>query len=118
MTTPTRFTDALTGYVRGDWEYQSKVYNEEWDESWIPAFSTFNARVGIEHGHFTVEGFVKNIGNNMDSTRSTRVTDSRAAAASIYPTLGGFPQTIAGEQNVAGTAKKPRQYGVRVAFKF
>ena len=105
-------------YLRGDWEYQSKVYNEEWDQSWIEAFSMVNARVGLESGSWTLEGFVKNATDNSDTTRSTRVTDGRAAAASVYAPNGGFSQTIAGEQNVAGTAKKPRQFGVRVAYKF
>ncbi len=112
-------TSDLTLYVRGDWEYQSKVYNEEWDQSWVPAHSTINARVGVQYENWTLEGFVRNATNNDDTTRSTRVTDGRlAASAASYPTLGGFSQNIAGQQTVAGTAKKPRQYGVRLALQF
>lgn len=108
-------------YVRGDWEYQSKVYNEEWDQSWVPAFSTINARIGIEHNNWTLEGFVKNATNNSDSTRSTRITDSRGAGTPglyVYPPVAGQSQIAAGEQSIAGTAKKPRQYGVRLNYKF
>ena len=115
-----RVSDTLALYVRGDWEYQSKVYNEEFDYSWVPDFSTINLRVGAEIGeHITFEVFGRNLTDNDDSTRETRVTDSRAAAiAASYPSLGGFSQAIAGEQNIAGTAKKPRQFGVRVAYRF
>jgi Aldehyde dehydrogenase family len=56
-----------------------------------------------------LEGFVKNAGDDANSQRSTRVTDSRAGViAASYPTLGGFSQGIAGQQNVVETAKKPR----------
>lgn len=117
------YTQPLTGdlsaYLRGDWQYQSKVYNDEWNQSWIPAFSTVNARVGIENGTWTLEGFVRNLTDDDHSQRSTRVTDSRAGAVTgSYPTLGGFSQGIAGQQNVAETAKKSRQYGVRVGYKW
>lgn len=104
-------------YLRPDWEYQSKVYNEEWDQSWVPAHGIVNARIGIEDHSWTFEGFVRNATDDMNTTRSTRVTDGRGFSTS-YPALGGFSQAIAGEQNVAGTAKKPRQFGVRVAYQF
>ena len=41
-----------------------------------------------------------------------------ATAAASYPTLGGFSQNIAGQQNIAGTAKKPRQIGVRLGYRW
>jgi len=112
-------SDRWFGYLRADWEYQSKVYNEEWDQSWIPGHGIVNARVGVENGSWTTELFVRNANNDSNTTRSTRVTDGRAAAiAGSYPALGGFSQAIAGEQNVAGTGKKPVQYGVRIAYQF
>ncbi|WP_394760453.1 TonB-dependent receptor [Phenylobacterium sp.] len=118
-----RLSSTLALYARGDWEYQSKVYNEEWDQSWVPSHGVVNARVGMELNNWTFEGFVRNAGDDNNTTRSTRVTDGRlgsaySGAANAYPTLGGFTQTIAGQQTVAGTAKKPRQYGVRLALKF
>lgn len=106
-------------YIRPDWQYQSKVYNEEWNQSWVPAHSMYNLRAGIENGSWTFEGFVKNASDDDNTTRSTRVTDGRLGAITgSYPTLNGFSQGVAGQQNVAGTAKKPRQYGLRVSYSF
>jgi F0F1-type ATP synthase membrane subunit c/vacuolar-type H+-ATPase subunit K len=44
--------------------------------------------------------------------------EAAAPAAGSYAPLGGFAQGIAGQQTVAGTAKKPRQFGVRIGYQF
>jgi outer membrane receptor protein involved in Fe transport len=110
-------------FARGDWQYQSKVYNEEWDQSWIPGHGLANLRFGVENAHWSTELFVRNLTDDSNTTRSTRVTDGRIGAAyGTYPPLvaGGitYPQTAAGQQTVAGTGKKPRQYGLRVSYQF
>jgi iron complex outermembrane receptor protein len=112
-----------TFFARGDWQYQSKVYNEEWDQSWIPGHGLANLRFGMENAHWSTEVFVRNLTDDSNTTRSTRVTDGRIGAAyGTYPVLvaGGvtYPQTAAGQQTVAGTGKKPRQYGLRVSYQF
>ncbi len=115
-------SNGFSVYARGEWLYQSKVFNEEWNQSWVPEHSTFNARAGIQSDRWTFEGFVRNAADDENTTRMTRVTDGRIGAAytgaGAYPTLGGFSQQIAGQQTVAGTAKKPRQFGVRLAVRF
>ncbi len=115
-------SNGFSVYARGEWLYQSKVYNEEWNQSWNPAFSMFNARIGLQNETWKLEGFVRNLTDDEHTTRMTRVTDGRIGAAytgaGAYPTLGGFSQQIAGQQTVAGTAKKPRQFGVRLAVRF
>jgi outer membrane receptor protein involved in Fe transport len=110
-------------FTRGDWQYQSKVYNEEWDQSWIPGHGIANLRFGVENAHWSTEVFVRNLTDDSNTTRSTRVTDGRIGAAyGTYPPLqvgtALIPQTAAGQQTVAGTAKKPRQFGLRVSYQF
>jgi iron complex outermembrane recepter protein len=112
--------DTWNFYARGDWQYQSKVYLEEWDASWIPPIHMVNARFGIENGSYTIEVFGRNLLDDDTGPRTTRVTDGRNNNAGIsgYPSINGVAQGAAGAQNFASTSKKPRQFGIRLGYSF
>lgn len=133
-------TDTLNAYVRADYQYQSKVYLEEFNSAWIGAAHLAGLRLGVQNDNFTVEGFVRNLLDDDHSARITRATYQAVggnnpqnivppqppAGTTNYPSVPTPPGSAvastnagaAGNQSFADTARRPRQIGVRVAYKF
>jgi iron complex outermembrane receptor protein len=70
------------GYIRADYIYTGKQYDTDANTAWIPDSNRFNARIGIQNGHYTVEVFGKNIFND-------KTPISITGAATNYVT-GGY----------------------------
>ncbi|UVO50692.1 TonB-dependent receptor [Sphingomonas sp. SUN019] len=125
-------TDTVNGYIRADYQHQSKIYLDEWNDAWMGAANLAGLRIGVQTGRITVEGFVRNLLNDDHSARTTRVSFTGVGGTSCavgavcpvgsYPTittpLGTFPAGAAGNQSFADTARRPRQVGVRLGYKF
>ena len=96
-------------------------------------------RIGVKNDSVTFEGFIRNAFDDDHSPRTTRATyqavgggnpqnivPQPAPANTTYPNIAapagsGVATTAAGaagNQSFADTARRPRQFGVRVAYKF
>ncbi|MCW2498279.1 TonB-dependent receptor, partial [Jatrophihabitans sp.] len=95
-----------TFFARGDWQFQSKWYESELNLATSPAFSIFNARVGVHNDSWTLEFYGKNLSNSDHPYRLTRASDAYAGVSNLT------------NQNVAFVPRVPRQFGVRAAMKF
>ena len=114
--------DRWNGYVRADYQYQSKVYFDEFNFAWTPPANVANVRIGAESGNVTLEAFVRNLFDDDHSPRATRAVyaspTGATAAAFTYPAINGTPAGGAAVQNVGATPRKPRQLGVRLGYRF
>jgi len=102
----TPLTDHWDFFTRGDWQYQSKWYESELNLATAPAFSIFNARVGVRSDHWTFEFYGKNLSNSTHPYRLTRASDPAAGATNLV------------NQSIAFTPRVPRQFGIRAALKY
>jgi iron complex outermembrane receptor protein len=76
-------------YVRGDMTYQSKEYEDEEDLSWVPSRTLFNLRAGLSSGHWSVDAWVKNLGNLHYVSSAFVLVGTNGAGTSAYtPFLG------------------------------
>lgn len=128
--------DDTEGFIRADYQHQSKIYLDEWNDAWMGAANLAGLRIGAQSRGITVEAFIRNLFNDDHSPRTTRVSFTGVGGASCsvpqtqagtcpagnYPAvtnaLGSFPAGAAGNQSYADTARRPRQFGVRVGYKF
>jgi hypothetical protein len=111
-------TQSLSGdYKRpltGDWEwfakasyqYQSRMWNEEWNWSWSQSLTTFTGGLGVRNGSLNVELYCRNCSDEKGPGRIGRSTDLR------YGPLR--------QDNFAlgWLLKRPRQYGVNASYAF
>jgi iron complex outermembrane recepter protein len=98
-----------TWYVNGDLNYVGKTYVDESNLAYCKAYTTANARVGVEKEGLRVEGFVRNLTDENAWASCARWTDFDSA-----PSI----QQLTNFQGVAVTPLNPRQYGLRVVVKF
>ena len=130
--------DRVKGYIRADYQYQGRIFLDEWNDAWMGAANLGGLRFGVQDEHVTVEAFVRNILNDDHSARTTRVsfTGVGGAACSVaastatpptcapgtYPAINTQGTVVsagsAGNQSFADTARRPRQFGVRLGYKF
>jgi iron complex outermembrane receptor protein len=89
---------ALDGYVRLDWVYQGKVYEDPTNLAWIPPTGHVNLRLGVIRGNVQVEGWVTNLFDDIGYTN-----------AQMYENL------IDNFNNLASVALPPRRtFGLRL----
>ncbi len=68
-------TDDIDGYLRVDWNYQGKIWEDETNLAWIPASSKTAVRVGVTRGNLTAEGYVTNLFDDTSWSGVQRSTD-------------------------------------------
>lgn len=123
----------LDAFVRADYQYQSRVYIEEWNASWMGPANLAGLRLGVRNNRWTAEVFSRNLLNDDHSPRVTRATYQPVGGNGVlapgepgpngtYPPVvtpfGTTPAGAAGNQSVADTARRPRQFGVRLGYRF
>jgi iron complex outermembrane receptor protein len=76
-------------FVRADATYQSKEYEDEENLSWVPSRTLVNMRAGLSHGRWSVEAWVKNLGDLHYVSSAFVLTGTNGAGSSAYtPFLG------------------------------
>jgi len=76
-------------FVRADATYQSKEYEDEENLSWIPSRTLINMRVGLSHGPWTAELWVKNLADLHYVSSAFSLVGTNGAGSSAYtPFLG------------------------------
>ena len=128
--------ETTTGYIRADYQYQSKIFLDEWNSAWIGAANLAGVRIGIQTKHLGFELFVRNLFDDDHSARVTRASFvavggsacSVAASAAKTCAAGNYPAVVtaygtttagaAGYQDIADTARRPRQFGLRGTLTF
>lgn len=98
-----------TFFANGDLSYTGKTMVDESNLAYCKAYTLGNVRVGGEKGGVRVEGFIKNLFDDDSWAACARWTDFDSA-----PTIG----LLVNYQGVAVTPQVPRQYGLRVSYKF
>ena len=96
-------------FVNGDLSYVGKTYVDESNLAFCKSYSLANVRVGGEKDGLRVEGFVKNLFDDDSWAACARWTDFDSA-----PSLA----QLTTYQGVAVTPQTPRQYGLRLTYKF
>jgi len=96
-------------FANTDVSYTGKTFVDESNLAYCKAYSLTNVRVGGEKDNLRIEGFVKNVFDDDSWAACARWTDFDSA-----PTLG----QLTTYQGVAVTPNMPRQYGIRLAYKF
>ncbi|MBA2934800.1 TonB-dependent receptor [Sphingomonas sp. CGMCC 1.13654] len=116
-----RLNDRWSYYLRADYEYAGRVYNEEFDYSWTGPTNLVNAYIGLESDHYSIQLFVKNLTQERTALKTFRFVDTRAAGG-VYPaiqsTIGPIPAGAAGYENLSAYPRTPRQFGVTLGYKF
>jgi iron complex outermembrane receptor protein len=83
------FADDYNWFVRADATYQSKEYEDAEDLSWVPDRTLVNLRAGISHGPWSMEAWVKNVGDlHYVSSAFALVGTNGAGSSSYTPFLG------------------------------
>ena len=59
-------------YARGDATYTSDVYVGNENESWVPAHTYVNTKLGVESSRYTVEFWVRNLFGDDNATAAYR----------------------------------------------
>ena len=54
-------TGDMSGFIRADWTYQGKMWEDETNLAWIPPSMKVALRMGVERGRISVEGYVTNL---------------------------------------------------------
>jgi len=96
-------------YANSDLSFTGKTYVDESNLAYCKSYSLTNLRIGGERDNLRVEGFVKNVFDDDSWAACSRWTDFDSAPTVIQ--LTAF-------QGVAVTPNMPRQYGLRLAYKF
>ncbi len=110
-------SDTWNLFTRADYQHASKIYLDEFNYAWAAPQNVVNLQVGVTNDRWTISAIVTNLTNEDVGPRMSRQNDTRPASlGSGYPAINGFSQSAAGSQGVTGTARKPRQFGIRVAM--
>jgi iron complex outermembrane receptor protein len=76
-------------FVRADATYQSKEYEDEENLSWVPSRTLVNMRAGLSHGSWSLEAWVKNLGDLHYVSSAFATFGTNGAGSSNYtPFLG------------------------------
>jgi iron complex outermembrane recepter protein len=100
----------LTGdwvwFARASYQYQSRMWNEEWNSSWSQSLTTYTGGLGVRNGSLSAELYCRNCSDEAGPGRIGRSTDLR------YGPLR--------QDNFAlgWLLRRPRQYGVNVSYAF
>ena len=94
------------GFVRASYQYQSKLYTEEWNSSWSSDAEVLTGNIGVERGPLKVELYCRNCGQENAQTRIARSFDLRRG-----PTQ---PFNFATAHNL----RRPRQIGIHTSYSF
>jgi iron complex outermembrane receptor protein len=100
-------TDTISGYIRGDFTYKSKVFIDVANLTWTPASTNTNLRIGAKTGNLTVEAYASNLFNN-------RVPYSGGEFYSVEPSFSHFTQFSA----VTTQLRDLRTVGARMTVSF
>ena len=95
-----------TWFVELAGQYRSKRFVDEANLSWMPSYTNFDVRAGLEFRNFSVIGFIDNL-TNEDTIRS--------AQRNVDP---GNPEGFAPGRSVTAYLPEPRVAGVRVIYRF
>jgi outer membrane receptor protein involved in Fe transport len=104
------YTRNLTGewewFARASYQYQSRMWNEEWNWSSSPSLTTFTGGLGVRKGPLSIELYCRNCSDEDGPGRIGRSTDRR------YSPLR--------QDNFAlgWLLKRPRQTGVHISYAF
>jgi outer membrane receptor protein involved in Fe transport len=95
-----------TGYLRGEYAYQSRQYDSEMNLNWTQPANVVNGRIGVERDNLSIELWARNLTNEQTYTRNGRFGDVRA---------GG---DVRNNQNIAIVPRLPRQVGIRATLDY
>jgi len=114
-------TDAIRGYVRGDWRYSSNystlpfgANNYSPDSANFPQRQIVNARIGVEYGAFDINLFVNNLFNFDKGNITGGRTGCPLPAQGGTIACTGFTNYNAFRTTSWGT---PRQVGFQIAYR-
>ncbi len=83
------FASDFKWYVRADATYQSKEYEDEENLSWVSSRTLVNLRAGLSHGPWSIDAWVKNLGDLHYVSSAFVLTGTNGAGSSAYtPFLG------------------------------
>lgn len=99
-------TEDWYGFTRVSYQYQSKLYTEEWNSSWSGDATVFTGAVGVTRGPLKIEVYCRNCGQESTQTRIARSFDLRRG-----PTQ---PANFATASNL----RRPRQVGIHFGYTF
>jgi iron complex outermembrane recepter protein len=99
-------TGDWSGFGRVSYQYQSKLYTEEWNSSWSGDATVFTGSVGVDNGPLKIELYCRNCGQESTQTRIARSFDLRRGPVQ--------PFNFATASNL----RRPRQVGLRVNYAF
>lgn len=104
------YTRHLTGewdwFARLSYQYQSGMWNEEWNWSSSPSLTIFNGTLGVRKGPLSVEVYCRNCSQEDGPGRIGRSTDNR---------FGPLRQD---NFALGWILKRPRQFGMHVSYAF
>jgi outer membrane receptor protein involved in Fe transport len=98
--------DGNSWFIELDALYRSKRYLSESNIAWMPSYTNFELRGGVDLGRFSVIGFVDNL-TDADSIRS--------AQRNVDP---GNPEGFAPGRAAIAYLPEPRVFGLRVIYRF
>jgi outer membrane protein OmpA-like peptidoglycan-associated protein len=93
-------------FVIGDWSYLDKKYADETNLTWTPVSNIVNLRAGVDDGALRIEGFIDNLTQEDAPVRASTRLDYQLLASPY------------GAYNTDEVPQKPRQFGVKVTYKF
>jgi iron complex outermembrane receptor protein len=99
-----QINDVWRAYGNASLTYRGKQFVDDFNSAYIPDRFEANLRVGVQHGTYSLEIFVKNLFNNVSYT-----------GGSIAPNYG---QANNYSYSFFGAYAPPRQLGVRLLAKF
>jgi outer membrane receptor protein involved in Fe transport len=92
--------------VRGTFQYQDGMWESDMNLLRTEAAYVFNLNVGVENDHFNIEAYCSNCTDIATPYRIIRLVDARAGP--LATTNVSF----------TGSPRKPREFGVKAAWKF
>jgi outer membrane receptor protein involved in Fe transport len=93
-------------FARASYQYQAKLYTEEWNSSWSSDAEIFAGSLGVEKGSLKFELYCRNCGQEAAPSRIGRSFDLRRGATQPF----NFAQ--------AHNLRRPRQVGMHMSYAF
>lgn len=106
-------------YVRGDANYTDRIYVGNDNQSWLPAHTYVNTRIGVSSDRYAVEFWVRNLFENDDATAAfrdiywTNTSDITASQAPTHSNFDDFPPL-----RYSVSYPRLRTFGILVRAKF
>jgi outer membrane receptor protein involved in Fe transport len=108
LSTDYRFdiADGWTAFAGGTYRYRSGQWAEDVNFSQSGPQNLVDLRAGVETDRITIQAFCANCTNDLSPDRATNLADVRLGSTTTL------------NRTVSASLKRPRQIGVRTAYKF